>query len=188
MVFTEPRLCSNRCRGPGASAALRSRNCDPPEYRRPCRRLRPIPAGDPYGTPGNSSKTRNGWYRFCWCASETIYQACSLSTVRRFRGQSAETWRWTTPSRDAMNLIGKSAFSATREPIGHFGSTFSWAKKADGIERANHAPISQHTVRTRLSLVNSWRSSVDIPGARQLRRSAAWETLTVANRKPATSS
>ena len=44
-----------------------------------------------------------------------------------------------------MNLIGKSAFSATREPIGHFGSTFSWAKKAAARESKSR-PRPQHTV------------------------------------------
>ncbi len=44
-----------------------------------------------------------------------------------------------------MNLIGKSAFSATREPIDHFGSTFSWAKKAAARESKSR-PRPQHTV------------------------------------------
>ncbi len=73
-----------------------------------------------------------------------------------------------------MNLIGKSAFSATREPIGHFGSTFTLGRRRPRLERANHAPV-RSTRFSRLSLVNSWRSSVDIPGARPSSISA-WET------------
>ena len=62
-----------------------------------------------------------------------------------------------------MNLIGKSAFSATRELIDHFGSTFTLGRRRQRLERADHTPV-RNTRFSRRRRANSFFSSVDNPG------------------------